>query len=121
MTTYDLSRKSRPIGWIKAARKAFDAFPEAVRDRANAALTIAAEGGKADIAKPLRGLGSGVFEIAIRHRTGAWRVVYITELAGRLWVIHAFRKKSKIGIRTPKPEIDLIASRLARLKREVSS
>ena len=121
MTTYGLSRNSRPIGWIKAARKVFDTFPEAVRDRATAALTIAAEGGKADIAKPLKGLGPGVFQIAIRHRTDAWRVVSVTELAGRLWVVHAFRKKSKIGIRTPKPEIDLIAARLARLKGEVLS
>ena len=61
---------------------------------------------------------SGVFQIAIRHRTDAWRVVYVAELAGGLWVIHAFQKKSKVGIRTPKPEIDLIVSRLARLKRE---
>ena len=121
MTTYGLSRNSRPIGWIKAARKVFETFPETVKDRANAALTIAAEGGKADIAKPLKGLGPDVFQIAIRHRTDAWRVVYFTELAGRLWVVHAFRKKSKIGIRTPKPEIDLIAARVARLKCEVLS
>lgn len=121
MTTYELSRNSRPISWIKAARKVFDTFPDAVRDRANTALTIAAEGGKADIAKPLKGLGPGVFQISIRHRTDAWRVIYLTEMAGRLWVIHAFRKKSKTGIRTPKPEIDLIASRLARLKRQVLS
>ena len=47
------------------------------------------------------------------------RVVYVTEAAGCLWVIHAFRKKS--GIRTPKAEIDLIGSRLARLRRELSS
>lgn len=71
MTTYGLSRNSRPIGWIKAARKVFDTFPEAVRDRANATLTIAAEGGKVDIEKPLKGLGPGVFQIAIRHRTDA--------------------------------------------------
>ena len=121
MTTYDLRRTARPIGWIKAARKVFETFPDTVRDRANAALTIAAKGGKADIAKPLKGLGSGVFQIAIRHRTDAWRVVYVTEMAGRLWVIHAFRKKSTIGIRTPKRDIDLIANRLARLKREVLS
>ena len=121
MTTYSSNRNSRPVGWISAARKVFESFPETVRDRASAALTIAAEGGKADIAKPLKGLGPGVFQIAIRYRTDAWRVVYVTELAGRLWVLHVFRKKSKIGIRTPKPEIDLIASRLARLKREVTS
>ncbi len=53
MTTNGVNRKSRPIGWIKAAHKVFETFPEMVRDRATAALTIAAEGGKADIAKPL--------------------------------------------------------------------
>ena len=121
MTTYDLSRNSRPIGWINAVRKTFETFPDAVRERANAALTIAAEGGKADITKPLKGFESGVLEIAIRYRTDAWRVVYVAELAGQLWVIHAFRKKSKVRIKTPKAEIDLIASRLTRLKqRELS-
>lgn len=121
MKTYELSRNSRPIGWVKAARKVFDSFPEGVRDRASTALAIAAEGSKADIAKPLKGLGSGVFQIAIRYRTDAWRVVYFVDPVGRLWVIHAFRKKSKIGIRTPKPDVDLIASRLARLKLEVKT
>ena len=121
MTTFNSNKNSGPIGWVKAARKVFETFPEAVRDQANTALTIAAEGGKADIAKPLKGFGADVFQIAIRYRTDAWRVVYVTEMAGRLWVVHAFRKKSKTGIRTPKPEIDLIASRLARLKREVLS
>ena len=120
MTTYE-TNISRPISWIKSARKVFETFPEAVRDRANTALTIAAEGGKADIAKPLKGSDSGVFQIAIRYRTDAWRVVYVTELAGRLWVLHAFRKKSKIGVRTPKREIELIGRRLAQLKQEVLS
>jgi len=114
-----MNRDTRPVGWVRAARKAFEAFPAAVRDRVNTALTIAAEGGKADIAKPLKGFGSGVLEIAIRYRTDAWRVVYVTEAAGRLWVIHAFRKKSKTGIKMPKAEAELIASRLARLRREL--
>ena len=113
-----MNRDTRPVGWIKAARKAFESFPAAVRDRINTALTIAAEGGKADIAKPLRGFGPGVLEIAVRYRTDAWRVVYVTKVAGRLWVIHAFRKKSKSGIGTPKTEMDLIGNRLARLRRE---
>ena len=110
---------TRPVGWIKAARKEFETFPLAVRDRVTAALTIAAAGSKADIAKPLRGFGPGVMEIAIRYRTDAWRVVYATEVAGRLWVIHAFQKKSRSGIKTPKSDIELIAGRLARLKREL--
>ena len=54
-----MSHDTRPVGWIRAARKVFESFPVAVRDRVNTALTIAAEGGKADIAKPLKGWGSG--------------------------------------------------------------
>lgn len=110
---------TRPVGWIGAARKEFATFPLAVRDRATAALTIAAAGRKADIAKPLRGFGPGVMAFAIRYRTGAWRVVHATEADGRVWVIHAFRKKSWMGIKTPKSDRDLIAWRLARLKREL--
>ena len=110
---------TRPIGWIKSARRAFERFPSGVRDRMNTALTIAAEGGKADCAKPLKGLGSGVLEIAVRHRTDAYRVVYVTEIAGTLWVLHAFQKKSRVGIKTPKAEIDLIRARLGRLRKEL--
>ena len=81
-----------------------------------AALTIAAESGKADIARPLHGLGSGVVEIALPFRGDAFRVVYAVQLAEDIWVIHAFQKKSTQGIRTPQPEIDLIEDRLRRLK-----
>lgn len=80
------------------------------------ALTIAADGGKADIAKPMQGLGSGVFEMALAFRGDAFRVVYAIHLANEIWVIHAFQKKSKQGIKTPKHEIDLGKDRLKRLK-----
>ena len=81
-----------------------------------AALTIAAEGGKADIAKPMQGLGSGVFEIALPFRGDAYRVVYAVQLATEIWVVHAFQKKSTQAVKTPKREIDLIQDRLRRLK-----
>ena len=80
------------------------------------ALTIAAEGGKADIAKPLHGFGSGVLEIALAYRSDAFRVVYAAPFADEIWVIHAFQKKSKSGIKTPRMEVDLIRDRLKRLK-----
>jgi phage-related protein len=80
------------------------------------ALTVAAEGGKADVAKPMKGLGSGVFEIALPYRGNAFRVVYAVQLGADLWVVHAFQKKSTQGIKTPKHEIDLIKDRLKRLK-----
>jgi phage-related protein len=80
------------------------------------ALTIAAEGDKADIVKPFKGAGSGVFEIALPFRGDAFRVVYAVQIASAIWVIHAFQKKSTQGLKTPLHEIDLIKSRLKSLK-----
>jgi phage-related protein len=111
-----VTRPSRPVSWINAARKAFASFPEGAQTICLAALTIAAEGGKADIAKPMQGLGSGVFEIALAYRGNAFRVVYAVQLGSDLWVVHAFQKKSTHGVKTPKHEIDLIDERLKRLK-----
>lgn len=80
------------------------------------ALTIAAEGGHPDIAKPLHGFSGSVLELALRFRGDAYRVIYAVQVGADLWVLHAFQKKSKTGIKTPKAEIDLIAERLRRLK-----
>ena len=111
-----MTRATRPVSWIRAALKEFETFPERARSVCLTALTIAAEGGKADIAKPMRGLGSGVFEIALPFKGDAFRVVYAVKLADEIWVVHAFQKKSTQGIKTPKREIDLIKDRLKRLK-----
>jgi len=80
------------------------------------ALTIAAEGGKADTAKPFKGADGDVFEIALRHRGDAYRAIYTVKIGADVWVIHAFQKKSKTGIKTPQMEVDLIRDRLKRLK-----
>ena len=109
-------RRTRPVSWIKAALREFETFPDGARSICLTALTIAAEGGKADIAKPMRGLGSGVLEIALAFRGEAFRVVYTVQLGEDIWVVHAFQKKSKRGIKTPQPEIDLVKDRLKRLK-----
>jgi phage-related protein len=109
-------RKSRPISWIKAALKEFEKFPYEARFICLNALTIAGEGGKADIAKPLRGLGSGVLEIALPFDGNAYRVVYALQVGAEIWVVHAFQKKATQGIKTPQREIDLIEDRLKRLK-----
>ena len=109
-------RQTRPISWVKAALREFETFPDGAKPIGLVALTIAAEGGKADSAKPMHGLGPGVFEIAIRFRGDAFRVVYSVKLAEEIWVIHAFQKKSTHGIKTPLGEIELIKDRLKRLK-----
>ena len=110
-----MTLRTRPVSWIRTALKEFQTFPERARSICLTALTIAAEGGKADVAKPMHGLGSGVFEIALAFRGDAFRVVYAVQLAEEIWVVHAFQKKSTQGIKTPKREIDLIKDRLKRL------
>src|SRR5689334_11019501 len=111
-----MTRKTRPVSWIKAALKEFETFPQGAKTICLAALTIAAEGGKADIAKPIHGMGSGVFEIALPFRGDAFRVVYAVQLGEEIWVVHAFQKKSTQGIKTPQRELDLIKDRLRRLR-----
>jgi phage-related protein len=111
-----ITRKTRPISWIKAALKEFERFPAEAQTICLTALTIAAENGKADIAKPLKGVGSGVFEIALPFRGNAFRVVYAVQIGDEIWVIHAFQKKSTQGIKTPPHEIELIENRLKKLK-----
>lgn len=110
---------TRTISWVKAALKDFLAFPKDAQDRASAALTFVAEGATPDIAKPLAGLGSGVWELAIKSRGDAFRVVYVLQLGEDIWVVHAFQKKSKKGIATPKHEIDLVRERIKRLKEQL--
>ncbi len=111
-----MTRRTRPVSWIKAALKEFERFPEGARSICLAALTIAAEGGATDTAKPLHALGSGVFEIALPFRGDAFRVVYAVQLGEDIWVIHAFKKKSPQGIKTPVHDIDLIKKRLKSVK-----
>ena len=108
----------REIAWVKAARRAFEDFPTTVQRRMARALDVAARGETAEIAKPLRGLGSGVFEIALAYRSDAYRAVYAVKLGAPMWVIHAFQKKSRAGIKTPKQDIVLIRQRLRRLQED---
>lgn len=108
--------KTREIAWIKAARKDFEKLSTAVQLNMLRQLTAVAEGAKPEDAKPLKGLGSGVWEIALRHQTNAYRTVYALELNDAVWVIHAFQKKSPKGIKTAKQDIDLIRLRIKRLK-----
>lgn len=109
-------KMTRPVSWIKSARKDFEEFPQAVQADILSALTMVAEGVTPGVAKPLKTLEGGVFELALRHRGDAFRAVYALKIDSDIWVIHAFQKKSKRGIKTPQMEIDLIRERLKRLQ-----
>src|ERR1700693_3759740 len=94
----------------------FEDFPSDIQREALRALTVAAEGGKADKAKPFKGVEGGVFEIALKYRGDAFRVLYALQIAPAVVVIHVFKKKSKTGIKTPQHEVEVIRQRVKRLK-----
>jgi phage-related protein len=104
----------KPLIWIGDSLEAVRSFPAAVKDEIGVALYRAQLGGKHAQAKPLRDIGPGVLEVVSDHRGDTFRAVYTVKLAGRVYVLHAFQKKSKTGIATPKAEIEMIKKRLQR-------
>ena len=109
----------KPVVWIGSAKADLCAFPEEVKDFIGFALYVAQQGGKHSSAKPLKGFaGAGVMEIIENYHGDAYRAVYTVRLAGRVYVLHSFQKKSKSGIATPKAEINLIKARLQRAEEE---
>ncbi len=109
----------KPVVWVGSSRSDLASFPEDVKDAIGYALYIAQGGGKHADAKPLKGFGrAGILEIVEDHASDSYRAVYTVRLAGRVYVLHVFQKKSKAGIKTPKPEVQLIRSRLRRAEEE---
>jgi phage-related protein len=92
--------------------RALRTFPAAARHEVGYALYLAQCGEKHVSAKPLKGLGAGVLEVVSDHRGDTFRAVYTVRLAERVFVLHAFQKKSKHSDATPKPDLDLIRRRL---------
>lgn len=73
-------------------------------------------GGMPKDAKPFKGVGGGVFEIAVKYDKEAYRAVLAVQLGDKIYVLHAFQKKAKKGISTPKEDVDLIKQRLSEAK-----
>jgi phage-related protein len=103
-----------PIVWMGDSLDAIREFPDSVRQEMGFALYQAQRGGRHLNAKPLKGFGTGVLEVISDHRGNTYRAVYTVRLAGRVYVLHAFQKKSKRGIRTPRGELELVRQRLKR-------
>src|SRR5260370_39715509 len=108
----------RPVIWVGSNRKELRNFPREVRRDLGQAIDAAQQGETDPSAKPLRGFGGGsVLEIVADHEGGTWRAVYTVRYPEAIYVLHAFQKKSKRGIATPKKNVDLIRRRLAEAER----
>ena len=103
----------KPVSWIGSSYKDFREFPDPVQDAMGYALYQAQIGLKHGSAKPLRGFGgAGVLELVADHVGDTFRAVYTVKFATAVYVLHAFQKKSKSGIKTPTEDMDLIQRRL---------
>jgi phage-related protein len=103
----------KQLVWVGSSRRDLREFPPAVRRAFGVALFAVQLGETPPDAKPLKGFGgAGVLELIEDHRGDTYRAVYTVRFAARIYVLHAFQKKSKRGIATPKREIELIRERL---------
>lgn len=107
-----LPRPLRPLRWISSSRDDLSEFPSKVRDQFGYELFLAQTGEHPPSAKPFKGVGGGVVELIEDHDGDTYRAVYTVRLATAVYVLHAFKKKSKQGIKTPPRDVELIKKRL---------
>lgn len=106
-------RRPKPVFWIASSRKDLKKFPKSVRQTFGQALFDAQTGGKHPDAKPLKGFhGAGVLEVVEDDDGNTYRAVYSVKFAAVVYVLHAFQKKSKRGVRTPAEDIERVKTRL---------
>jgi phage-related protein len=104
---------SREVIWVGSSLKDLRRFPEEVRQIMGFALYLAETGSKHPAAKPLKGFrGASVLEVVDDYQSDTYRVVYTLRFAGHVYVLHAFQKKAKRGVATPKRDTDLVCERL---------
>jgi phage-related protein len=107
-------KKVKELGWVVSSKKDLMGFPLNVRKEMGHALYIAQQGGKHKDAKPLKGFGGAtVLEVVQNDGNGTYRTMYTVQFEQVIYVLHAFQKKSKTGIKTSKQDMDLVEKRLA--------
>lgn len=103
----------KELDWIGSSKKDLIEFPMSVRKEMGHALYMAQKGEMHGDAKPLKGFGGAkVLEVVINDGSGTFRTMYTVQFQEVVYVLHAFQKKSKTGIATPKQEMDLVKQRL---------
>ena len=106
-------QQQKPLVWIGSSKRDLMALPMPIRKFFGHALDFAQRGDKHEAAKILKGFGgAGVLEIVEDGRGGTYRAVYTIKFKEAVFVLHVFQKKSKHGMATPKPDLDIIRERL---------
>lgn len=108
-----MADKEKRLEWVGSSKRDLLALPADVRRFFGHVLDFAQHGKKHKDATVLKGFGgAGVLEIVEDDEGGTYRAVYTVKFKQAVFVLHVFQKKSKAGIATPKPDMDMIRSRL---------
>jgi phage-related protein len=103
----------KPVVWVRSSKGDYLTFPDEVQNAMGFALYRAQQGRRHPSAKPLKGFGgAGVLELVQDRAGDTYRAIYTVRFTTAVYVLHAFQKRAKKGIATPKPEVDLIRRRL---------
>jgi phage-related protein len=108
----------RPLLWIGSSKRDYGMFPARVQDNLGFELFLVQTGQHPPSAKPLKGLGSGTLELVENFDGDTYRAVYTIRFREVVYVLHAFKKKSKRGIGTPQTDIELMRRRLRDAERD---
>jgi len=108
----DKSRLLKELRWVGSSYDDYMEFPQQVHDSVGYSLHRVQEGKTTRNSKKLKGAQSGSIEIIADHDGDTFRAVYTIKFAEVVYILHAFKKKSKKGIATPKTDLDLIRQRL---------
>jgi phage-related protein len=106
----------RNVEWLGDSRKVVRGWPKTVKSRVGDDLAVVQLGEYPDGCEALPDIGANVHAIRLRSGKEQYRVLWIAKLDESVYVIHAFHKKSKSGIATPKKEKELAKERLKGLK-----
>jgi phage-related protein len=107
-----LPHPARPLRWVRSSQKDYREFPPKVQDNFGFELFLAQTGQHPPSAKLLKGMGSGMVELVDDFDGDTYRAVYTVRFETAVYVLHAFKKKSEQGIKTPQGDIELIKQRL---------
>jgi phage-related protein len=112
------ARPLRPLLWVASSKRDYRQFPARVQETMGFELFLAQTGQHPPSAKLMRGLGGGTVELVEDFAGDTYRAVYTVRFAAAVYVLHAFKKKSKRGSKTPRSDIDLIKRRLKEAERD---
>ena len=96
------------IEFLGTSRTDLLAFPASARAEAGHELYLVQEGCQPNDFKPMATIGEGAYEIRIRDKAGAFRVIYVAKFKSAIYVLHAFQKKTQ---QTAASDLELAARR----------